>query len=326
MTYEDLLVAIANEIPKLSGNGLKLLIRLIACAIESGTGRVTVSKYWLADKTQMSREGITIATREIAPIVPTEPARGVSTTFILPEDWFTPQRSLFAIDSRVQNRLQSPNFQATGSQETRRLVAQKPGDASQETWRQSPTNLASVAQKPGDVARKPGDASQETWRLNTQNQRLTGSGDSIESIEAVTGNQKCIRIVDVIARVDRVEKHQQQDAEILREQLVEYRLRFHQNELASKAPDDKIVARCLAIAPIEKLCETLNQMAADNIQPRPKNAWFVTLLLNKIHDVPPEITKARFQLHFQKKPASSEGDGQYSADLLQQVSAAARTM
>ena len=103
LTYEELFVFVANKAKSLPGCGLQLLVHLIGCAIEDGTNEVNISARNLATEVGISRDAVKVASRSLAHLIEISGSPGISSKFVMPADWFSPQRSLFAASSPVQN-------------------------------------------------------------------------------------------------------------------------------------------------------------------------------------------------------------------------------
>jgi hypothetical protein len=326
LTYEDLIVALANELPSMSGSAMRLLIRLIACCIENGTNEISVSKYWLAQRTGLSRAGVTLAARELERLIDIKMAAGVNTRFTLPEDWFTPQRSMFAIHSRVENQPHSPTFQASSSLETRLPLANFPGRTSQLSRRDQPGNQAALANSVDELARKPGYSSQETRLDSTQNEQLTPNPLD-RSNRVLSSVEPLLHLRDSIEGANFIPTAFADNAETLKRWLRSYFVKHHPSHNAPEGPDDVILAKCLAVAPLARLAQTLTTLDDKATTPRDSWAWFVTVFCQRIHKTKLwSQVKAPEGFQQTKKPASSEGGAQFSADLLQEVTAGVRTM
>jgi hypothetical protein len=326
LTYEDLIVAIANEVPKLSGSGLKLLLRLIASGIELGSCEVVVSKYWLAERTGLSREGVTLAARQIAHLVGTESSHGVNTKFVLPAEWFTPQRSLFPVDTRLESRLQSPGNLAAGSQLSRRQPANNPGDSRQETWPQSPNNLATLAKKPGGFANFPGDSRQEIGLEVTQTQSLTDAPDLIRSDQRFVNAPTVSEQISQITSAIHINPGQEQQAEELCWHLREFMRKYGARGIPPSGPASSTLSRCLAIAPLETLIKSLATMA-DRKLGRPREwIWFVLLFAQNLRGIEKELMLDAIKQFNKRKPPQAQTAIQFKDGLLQQSTAGVRTM
>ena len=166
----------------------------------------------------------------------------------------------------------------------------------------------------------------ETRPSETQNQQLTDAPSNRVESKCSSHSEAQVSFVDRIVSVDLLETHQQQDAQILRDMLSEFRRRFGQHIQASKPVDDKIIARCLAAAPIETLGETLLKMAAANNEPGDKDAWFVTVFLNLIHDIPRQLTAERVKARYAKKPARRAAEFDFGPALVKQAASGMPTL
>ena len=81
-------------------------------------------------------------------------------------------------------------------------------------------------------------------------------------------------------------------------------------------PAERILARCLAIAPIESLHQTLETLSKEGGPTGQKFAWFVTVFLQRIHGIDKELVLKTFarvlqEKKLQKPQGSLLADDQY---------------
>jgi hypothetical protein len=309
---------------ELENSALRLFLRLLSIGVQMRTRTITVSDRWLRHNLRLSKDGITIAKREIRSLIVVTPGKGMATRFDLPLDWLPAQDPLLPMPGgfllrKTRERPAQEGHPVPSQQGTSLSECPLPAGRSVPS-QQGGVSLPSRAECPSPAGRSV-PPQQGT---STGNQQLTGHFvenariDSIDPKDPSSSTEFLCEFVDRIAAVNRVEISQREDAEILRQMLSEYRLHFGQTEQASKAPDDKIVARCLAAASIEQLAATLRGMKANprKFAPGDKDMWFVTLFLNQIYGIPPELTRERFRLHFTPR---NQRQTQFSQDLVNQA-------
>lgn len=123
---------------------------------------------------------------------------------------------------------------------------------------------------------------------------------------------------DATPTIDRVLRARPRDftperIEEARGWLLGYRRKLG-NAPTCHAPEDNIVAQFLAVADWPDLERMLYQLFQQRIPPGDKDAWFITVALNRIHSIAPAvIQKRRAQLKL-VRAASAEA----SADNVQQ--------
>lgn len=326
MTYEDLLVAIANEAPNLSKCAIGVLLRLVATAIETGSPDLRLSHNWLSERTGLSREGVARGTRELAHIIGVGVSNGVSTSYSLPAEWFAPQRSLFAVDSRLGERFNLPNPQAGSGQLSRQVPANVPGSTGQISRQERPTFQAPPANGFGIPANTPGRSGQDSRQVSTQNQQLSDasldrSNRVLPALEPLHG------LRDSIESVTQLPVAFREDAETLKRWLRDFYETHHPSHRPPEGPDESIQAKCLAIAPLRRLAGILATRDKKGTRPGESWAWFVTVFANSVHgtkvlaDVPapPEFRKTL-------KPPSTESGTLFPNSLLKQAAASVHTM
>ena len=326
LTYEELIVAIDDAAPRLSEASLRLLLRLVSLAIQTGSSEVRASHEWLAGQLGMSEEGIARGKRGLAGIIKAEGGNRVTTTYVMPADWFTPQRSLFAVPSGQIPRPDWPTNQARSGLPTRPALANEPGQSGQPTRPVWPTNQASWPTNQASLANEPGQSGLPTRPALTQNQPLSGSPpDQIRS-DQIGSLEPSVVLINQIAQIDNLKEEQVEDARTLASRLVGYAAAYGHGRIREQKPSERILARCLAIAPVDTLIKTLSLMAGKSVSCGEKYAWFVTVFLNRIHGIESKLVVQVFENVLQKKKAGRHTDPLYTEQLLQQTAAGVRTM
>jgi hypothetical protein len=326
LTYEELILAIANDAPKLSEAALRVLLGLVATGIESGVSEVVLSKQRLADRAGLSREGAARGTRELHEIVTAESTNGVHTVYTMPADWFTPQRSLFAVAGSVENRLHPPTIQAGSRLVPRQVPANEPGGSRQRSRQEPPGSQAAAANEPGRSTNEPGSSYQLSRQVETQNQQLTD--DPLDRSNRVLSSVEGLSIpIGSIERVNHLPSEFYGDAEELKRWLRGFFAKHHTSHTAPTGPDEIILAKCLAIAPLPNLVGVLQDLNRKGTRPGDTWAWFVTVFCQRIHRTK-NVAEVKAPEGFQvaKKTPSSEGRREFAADLLQEVAAGVRTL
>jgi hypothetical protein len=95
-----------------------------------------------------------------------------------------------------------------------------------------------------------------------------------------------------VAVLDRLEKAapKDYDPELIREvrgRLFHYKCKYGK-EPHAHPPDDKLVARFLAIAPWPRLDQWLQDLALDRKDPGDTYGWFLAVAIQRLHGIPPE--------------------------------------
>jgi hypothetical protein len=325
LTSEELILLLDRLQPTLPKCANAVLLRLVSKCITSGTNEVDISAVELARELNIAADSVKVAKRALTGIVETRGGKGISTVWMLPSAWFVVQRSLFAIDSPVENWGNLPGNQGT--------PPWKPGHQPQ--------------QKPGSTSLKTREPSLETraqW-TSFQGGTSTGTREVIEENqqddpEYLPGNQGALdrsnRILssvpngydhrDSIETVNHLPAELTEQAEDLRRWLRGFFGKHHPAHTVPNGPDEIILAKCLAIAPVSNLVQVLQVLHRKNTRPGDTWAWFVTVFCQRIHRTQDlAAVKAPAGFHQGKKDPSSERQAQFSADLLQQTTAAART-
>lgn len=316
MTYEELIVAIDGEAPKLSHVALRLLLRLVSLAIQQGVAEVRASDNWLAQHLGISREGVARATRDLAKLITVDRRNGCATIFLLPADWFTPQRSLFAGRDLPANIHNLPTFQAGDGQLSRHVPAKSPGRTCQVFRQDLPTFQAPPANSLGSTCQVSRQdlptlqAGTPISPIRTAGARVNRSISSSAEPEGLTGFiDRCLRTVKILPA-------QEEDAQILSDTLQHYRTACGSDYAYTPEPDETVLARILAIAPIEDLCGVLRTLLTDGVRCGKQDMWFFTVLLQRIHRASPKLTASRYDSMKPKAPSQNENLPGFADELI----------
>jgi hypothetical protein len=324
MSYRDLILLITDRASQLSGVALKLIFRLISIAIQQRSNVVTISCSELARQLGVSRDAITAAHRQLATIFPIETSSGSSkSTFTLPADWF--EEWELSAEIRESGKLLHMTRKSAGP--AWKYGSDLPGNQAGKL----PRNQAGAGDLPEMSVGKPGSMWGKTRQVL---QNLPG-------FQAGTNKERtCARRVDstsssctpsgLVVVVDRalgnveILPEQKQDAEILREMLCEYRATFNVAFVYPGGPDRVVIARILAIAPIDELCGVLRKLLTDRVRPGTRDMWFFTVLMEKIHGVDNNTVRDRIAAMKRKKPPMNETLPNFGPELLGEVAAGMR--
>lgn len=303
LTYEDWIVAVAAEAPKLSGSALKLLLHLASVSIQAGTTQVRISDRDLETRLDICRPALTDAKRALAHLIGIESRAGVPSTFNLPAGWFPGQRPLFSPQVANFPSQQWPGKLATTGQQTLPPLAKFSSQSGQENWPGGQETLPPVANKTGQVANKTSQSGQETLPPATGNEQLAGAGDDrSRSIDLSTTTDKYVKI-DLILDCVEIPSSLRSDAELLGNNLWVYAQQRGTGAIAERQPSDELVAKCLAIAGVDSLLIALAE-AAEYKNSRPASYWwFVAVFLQKIHGIPSSMLRERLDQRRMRKPA-----------------------
>jgi hypothetical protein len=322
LTYEDLIVSIDNEAPNLPDAAYKLLWRLISIAIQRRSPQISVSHNWLAQKLCVSREGIARSARELRKLLIVESQNGLFTTFTIPDSWLSPQRSLFSDETPLTGR-QAPAY--------------NPGRPANFPGTYLPNFQAGPAHNPGRPANSPGShlpnfqADLPNFQAgSTQNQQLTH-----RALIDIESNQNPAHrnfevIIDRSLSAVEIPVENEGDAAILSDELYAYKCDFGPVRERSLYPDTKVLARCLALAPVERLVSVLRTLRSNNTRCGQQDMWFFTVFAQKIYAIPPRLTASRYDLMKPREnPPTNETPGRpslFQENLLNETAAKVRRL
>jgi hypothetical protein len=324
MSYEELIVAIENEGTQLSCVAYRLLWRLVSISIQQGSNEVNVSCRTLASQLGVARNSIAQAHRDLAPFIGVAVTNGSTATFTLPAEWFSPQRALFAtlspkpvIHNLARNRAgtwhETEPVPGTKLSRTWHETEPVPGTKLSRTWHETEPDLARNCARPGT---KLSQLDADTYR----NARAR-IDRSISSCSTPSG---LVVLIDRALRTVEILPQQEQDAEILRGALCDYRRDLDAPSLYPGGPDQVAIARILAIAPIEDICGVLRKLLTARVHPGKQDMWFFTVLMQKLHGAPPKLVADRYDSMKRKKPPMNETLPNFGPELLSEVAAGMR--
>jgi hypothetical protein len=314
-----LLDQLQTSLPKCAN---QVLLRLVAKCIAGGTNQVDISAADLNRELRMGKDAVKVAKRALAGVVDTSGGNGTSTKWILPGEWFVVQRSLFAINSPVENWDNRPGNKDAPAWKPGRSPSQLPGSSGLET------------RTPALETRPLWTSYQAATSLETRPVVLENQADStktgletrppsIDRDRVLSSNEVRLDSRDSIEGVNRLPPEFRPDAEELKRWLRGFFAKHHPSHTAPDGPDEIILAKCLAIANLGDLVRVLQQLNRANTRPGDSWAWFVTVFCQRLRRIKnPAEVMARGGFHQPKKPASNEGGADFRSDLLREITAA----
>lgn len=326
LTYEQLIQRVDEVAPNLKGIAYKLLWRLIAYAIRGGRPDVEVSARDLARGLNTSREGMAEAIRELGQYIQVEPRDGEGTVFLLPADWFPPQRTLFADETLGGDFHNRPNNQATTGLFTRPPVAHSPGHQWPNNQATRPNNQATS----GLDTRPPGLTTRPLWpgnqatEVQDDDMGTRARVRSIESGSSVIGGLVCL--IDRAWATVEIHASLEADAALLAQALFAYKQDLGPMREESAYPDTGILARLLALAPYEKIHCVLRTLRERRTPCGDQDAWFFSVMAQKIHHASPKLTKSRMDAAKVKPPSYESKAPLFGDALVQDVAGSVRRL
>ena len=232
------------------------------------------------------------------------------------------QRDLFAVHSPVGNIVQWPGNQANDAWKPGDPMAWKPGDKRLETRRKS---LETRRSWTSFQAIEP----LETRRSDTENQQLNpeetpgNQGILDRSNRALSSVEPVVNLRDSIEQVNTLPEECRENATELKRWLRGFFGKHHPSHTVPEGPDEIILAKCLAIAPLANLVSVLQTLNRKATRPGDTWAWFVTVFCQRIHRTR-DLTQVAAPPAFRqpKKNPSTEGQGDFQRDLLRETGAA----
>jgi hypothetical protein len=281
--------------------GLRLYLRLLALGVQMRSNSIEVSDRWLYGDLGISKDGLTVAKRQIARYVTVEVENGVVTRYSLPLPWLSAQSPMFPYQGALLNRADRPAQQDTTALQNRTPVPFSAGHSALSNRADCPAQQGDCPAEQGGVPRSTGQSAPPSRAPLTENQQLAAGA-------LIRSDQTQIPVVDLsivqirnVAAIDKLQEEQKEVASLLSSKLVEY-CRKHQKEpLVEQYPPERILARCLAIAPYKTLNETLETLSKEGGPTGKKFAWFVTVFLNRIHGIDKQLVTSTFEQVLEEK-------------------------
>jgi hypothetical protein len=326
LTYEQLITKVDEVAPDLEGVAYKLLWRLIARAIISGRTDVEVSVRDLAKGLKTSKEGIARAIRELAQYIRVEARDGAGTTFFLPPDWFPQQRTLFNEDSLGGDFHNRPTYQDGSVLFTRTVASYSPGH-------QRPTHQDGTPTPPFQASYSPGRIVPLT-RTQRPTHQDASHGEAREDTRARVRSieSEASASSEVVDRIDRawgaveIPVDREADAAVLSEWVYGYKCDLGRLGEHSTYPDTQMVARLLELAPMEEIQQVLRSLREQDKVPGDQDAWFFTVLAQRIHHVSPELVRIRMRAVKSKAPSHKRDASLFADQLLADAAAKVRRL
>jgi hypothetical protein len=307
-------------------SGLRLLLHLVAQGIQQRSCQITMSQRYLAEQLGMSRDNVALACSELKHVLKIDTETTTSTIFVLPDDWFEPQLSLFAMPGGRNSRPLQPENQATAGLETRPLVAEKPGHWWPKNQANRPENQANWPGNQATTGLENRPSGLNTRPAITHNQQLTDSPLIDRSNRFLPSVDSSVPHRVSIEQVNRLPAELREHAEKLQRWLRDYFNTHHPSHAAPPGPDEIILAKCLSVAPLANLAAVLKALDQRKTHPGETWAWFVTVFCQRIHRKKPHELQPSAGFYEARKQPASETDQLFEAELLSQVNGAARRM
>lgn len=326
MTSEELIILLDGLQTRLPKCANQVLLHLVAKCIRSGSNEVATSEAQIARDLGMSRDAVKVAKRALRGIVETHGGEGNATTWILPVEWFALQRSLFAVNSPVDkwpnlpgNQAPLPGNQAGHLPGNQAGPDEKPGRTCLETRQGWTSFQAGGCLETRQVSPETKDLSQSTCLETRQ--------PSIDRVEYCGFTGTVLRLRDSIEGVNWLPDEKRTHGEILKRWLRDYFAQTRPHQPVPDGPDEIILAKCLALASLDRLDNVLQKLAEQKIQCKESWAWFVTVFCQRIYGT--KDTKqvpAEPAFRQAKKNPSSERRPEFTTDLLDELTSATKKL
>jgi hypothetical protein len=283
MTFEELFVAIDAEAHRrtLKPHTVRLLVHLIALAIKDGTQQIRASRTYLINSITMPRKKIDQATNELAHLMTIEARQGATRIYSIPPEWFIPQPKIFAVQAEEFSTIHSRPRCEPSTGIARSPLAKTAGSTTSQALGSQRAQSMQTGSAGSQVPIQTGSAGSQ---VPTENQQLTSPTNVFDSIESgFSSKEVSVQVIDRIARATSVAVENENDARELSELLRAYAQAFRGPH---GRPDQLVLARCFAIAPLGDLKKLLlNDMRRTTLPPFNSYMYLVSVFAEKIHGI-----------------------------------------
>ena len=293
MTAEEVIVQMAGTAPRLSSVGVRLMLHVVATAIETGSEVVTITSRGAAASIGSSQDAMRRAVHDLARYIPAHIRDRQYTMFQLGPDWYGEQMRLPFSEGRNSQAYPLPGKSVHAAPKTQARCTENPGRGCTE----NPGTL------PGKSVQDCGNVPSRAWEIGARCTENPGSDADSPIRNAPARVDRSIDqgflVPEHILRIDKafhtveILPSQVEDAEILLDAVASYRKSFPTSRCVNPVPDRTVIARCLAVARIEVLCDVLRTLQEADVPPGANNMWFFVVLMNQIHGIPRKLISAR---------------------------------
>jgi hypothetical protein len=306
--------------------GLRLYLRLLALGVQMRSNSIEVSDRWLYGDLGISKDGLTVAKRQIVRYVTVEIEDGVVTRYGLPLPWLNAQSPMFPYQGALLNRADRPAQQGTSVLPNRAPLPFSAGQTALPNRAECPAQQGDCPAEQGGVPRSTGRSALPDRAPATENQQLAADPLIRSDQDLILERSDAVNQISQIASVEKLRPEQKEVASLLSSLLVDYMQRHHPPGECEWRPAERIVARCLAIADLETLRKTLTTLHNEGRTSGKKFAWFVTVFLNRIHGIKAEVVVETFEQVLQEKKLRTKPDDLFADDLVTQTQSKLRRL
>jgi hypothetical protein len=324
MTYEALIHAVAQLAVKLPPIAFRLLMHLIATAINEGTNEIQTSTLRLAVDMKCSRDKVRQAAQSLKPYMQVTAFNGTGYHFHMPPEWFEQSRGIFTPIADVEKRPKLPGNQAATCLVSRQLDPTSTHGTCLETRQlEAKERRIPGSYLPGNqAAHHP--SCLETRQSLAQNQQLTDGADVDRSIGSIEIQYNSYESIEHIACAKTLTTDQRSDAIELSSWLRSYLREFGPPDQDQRAPDQQILARCLAVAPLGSLLSELKKMQQRCVRAGSQYAWFVTVFAQRLKGIPSNVLMAAYRDRAIQQRRRPQRDLDFSTRMTEEIRQRAR--
>ena len=326
MQFDEFLIALDAQATELSEPGLRLLLHLCATAIEEGSYSLAIADRDIRSRLKMGGDSLDKGKRDIERILRVEARPRQSTVYHIPSNWFPIASNMFSTvcdpGNGARPYLVAPSRAPVGG-----------ARVTPETGQRAPVGGAACPGRRGSVTPETGQRAPVGGAQTVENSEKTMDMSIMDSgrsrSNSISGLRKDSR--ECIFRVLEARKlsaEQLPEAIVLGAEMQSRIAALGNVAAAQNLPDDAVLAQCLATGTLSEIFPALAM--AKTRGGRPKSyAWFVSVLLENLHGISRETTKAvRQELRAarMKKHTASESNLEFSRNLVTAAAAGVKSV
>lgn len=316
MTYEHLIKSVAALSRELSGNAVKLLWYLISECIHSGGNELRLSTTDLSRALDMHRTTVAGAAAALDAVIVIKTVDGIGYTFLLPNGWFDDSNGRFPTNEPVENLIRLSEKPTPTCREYRQPPVGNTDSPEEAIRRPFALPVGKTDSYLSEIP--PGDTTscRKNRQVETENQQLTEDAPSRSRSESVCDRSIEVDQIYQIAQARKIPDHLVDASSVLSEHMRAYARDHGSPHLTFVKPNELLLARSFAIAPLGDLLSLLRALHADGTRAGRTHAWFVNTFAQRIHGIPADALNAAFELHKAKPAEKPQQRLEFAQDLL----------
>lgn len=320
MTYEELFFYMTERVMELEGVAGKLLVHLIGTAITEGTNELHATTRSLARDLRCWRNNVITAVEDLKPYIDVSVSQKTGYTFRLPADWFAEGRGIFTDFKSVEKSGTRSAVRTTTGPEDEPPSGRKAYHHRRTNGEDRTTGGAESGPERRTEGENRTSSGAGIGPLVTQNQQLTDRKNADPKDPDPLLQLQDYGSIQYIACSKSVTLEQRRDAMELMSAIRTYHREYAPANREDGPVPERILARCLAVAPLGELLSELKKMRLHHVRAGSSYGWYPAVFCQRFKGIHPKIWAAALE-HFAKQARRSP---QASLDFSTQMTAEIR--